>query len=51
MDFAGRQVVVTGGTGALGRAVVGTLIAANAHCHVSYADEPRRNRSRTQDPT
>jgi NAD(P)-dependent dehydrogenase (short-subunit alcohol dehydrogenase family) len=36
MDFAGRQVVVTGGTGALGRAVVGTLIAANAHCHVSY---------------
>ena len=36
MDFAGRQVLVTGGTGALGRAVVGTLIAANAHCHVSY---------------
>jgi NAD(P)-dependent dehydrogenase (short-subunit alcohol dehydrogenase family) len=36
MDFAGRPVVVTGGTGALGRAVVGTLIAANAHCHVSY---------------
>ena len=29
-------MVVTGGTGALGRAVVGTLIAANAHCHVSY---------------
>jgi NAD(P)-dependent dehydrogenase (short-subunit alcohol dehydrogenase family) len=36
MDFAGRHVVVTGGTGALGRAVVGSLIAANAHCHVSY---------------
>ena len=36
MDFAGRQVVVTGGTGALGRAVVGALIAANAYCHVSY---------------
>ena len=36
MDFAGRHVVVTGGTGALGRAVVGALIAANAHCHVSY---------------
>jgi NAD(P)-dependent dehydrogenase (short-subunit alcohol dehydrogenase family) len=30
MDFAGRQVLVTGGTGALGRAVVGTLIAAKA---------------------
>ena len=39
MDFAGRQVVVTGGTGALGRAVVGALIKAGAHCHVSYMIE------------
>ena len=34
MDFAGSHVVVTGGTGALGRAVIGALRAANAVCHV-----------------
>ena len=34
VDFAGNHVVVTGGTGALGRAVVGALRAANAVCHV-----------------
>jgi NAD(P)-dependent dehydrogenase (short-subunit alcohol dehydrogenase family) len=34
VDFAGRHVVVTGGTGALGRAVVGSLRNANAVCHV-----------------
>jgi NAD(P)-dependent dehydrogenase (short-subunit alcohol dehydrogenase family) len=39
MDFADRQVVVTGGTGALGRAVVGALIESGAHCHVSYVVE------------
>ncbi len=33
-DFAGSHVVVTGGTGALGRAVVGALRAANAICHI-----------------
>jgi NAD(P)-dependent dehydrogenase (short-subunit alcohol dehydrogenase family) len=36
MDFQDRHVMVTGGTGALGRAVVGALIEAGAHCHVSY---------------
>ena len=36
MDFRGRQVVVTGGTGALGTAVVGALIEAGATCHVPY---------------
>ena len=36
MDFRDRQLMVTGGTGALGRAVVGALIEAGAHCHVSY---------------
>jgi NAD(P)-dependent dehydrogenase (short-subunit alcohol dehydrogenase family) len=36
MDFKNRHVMVTGGTGALGRAVVGALIEAGAHCHVSY---------------
>jgi len=39
MDFRDRQVMVTGGTGALGRAVVGALIEAGAHCHVSYMIE------------
>src|SRR5690349_3881712 len=34
IDFAGSHVVVTGGTGALGRAVVGALRAANAVCHI-----------------
>src|ERR1700730_2021626 len=34
VDFAGSHVVVTGGTGALGRAVIGALRAGNAICHV-----------------
>ena len=34
VDFAGGHVVVTGGTGALGRAVIGALRAGNAICHV-----------------
>jgi NAD(P)-dependent dehydrogenase (short-subunit alcohol dehydrogenase family) len=34
VDFAGSHVVVTGGTGALGRAVIAALRAANAVCHV-----------------
>ncbi len=39
LDFRGRNVMVTGGTGALGRAVVGALTEAGAHCHVSYMIE------------
>src|ERR1700747_1449165 len=34
VDFAGSHVVVTGGRGALGRAVIGALRATNAVCHV-----------------
>ncbi|HTV45047.1 MAG TPA: SDR family NAD(P)-dependent oxidoreductase [Stellaceae bacterium] len=34
VDFAGSHVVVTGGTGALGRAVVAALRAAGAVCHL-----------------
>jgi NAD(P)-dependent dehydrogenase (short-subunit alcohol dehydrogenase family) len=34
MDFSGRHVVITGGTGALGIAVTGALLEAGAHCHV-----------------
>ncbi len=34
MDYRGRHVIVTGGTGALGTAVVGALLQAGATCHV-----------------
>jgi len=34
MEFDARHVVVTGGTGALGAAVVGRLVEAGATCHV-----------------
>ncbi len=36
MDFSGKHVVVTGGTGALGSALVGMLLAAGASCTVPY---------------
>jgi NAD(P)-dependent dehydrogenase (short-subunit alcohol dehydrogenase family) len=36
MNFHDRHVVITGGTGALGAAVVGALIEAGAVCHVPY---------------
>ncbi|HEY6025106.1 MAG TPA: SDR family NAD(P)-dependent oxidoreductase [Pseudolabrys sp.] len=39
MDFSGRQVVVSGGTGALGTAVVRELLAAGATCAVPYMHE------------
>lgn len=38
-DFSNRAVVVTGGTGALGSAVVDALLKAGAHCVVPYRDE------------
>ncbi|MHC4768765.1 MAG: SDR family NAD(P)-dependent oxidoreductase [Planctomycetota bacterium] len=34
--YEGRHVVVSGGTGALGTAVVGRLLEAGAVCHVTY---------------
>ena len=34
LDLSGREAVVTGGTGALGRAVVGRLVGAGATVHV-----------------
>ncbi|MFE0754780.1 SDR family NAD(P)-dependent oxidoreductase [Inquilinus sp. NPDC058860] len=38
MEFHDRHVVVTGGTGALGSAVVGLLLEAGATCHVPVRD-------------
>ena len=36
MELQGRHAVITGGTGALGTAVVGRLLEAGALCHVPY---------------
>jgi len=44
MNYRDRAVVVTGGTGALGTAVVGALLAAGAVCHVPYIDERKIQR-------
>jgi len=44
MDFSGKHVVVTGGTGALGTAVVGALLSAGASCTVSYMVETEAQR-------
>jgi NAD(P)-dependent dehydrogenase (short-subunit alcohol dehydrogenase family) len=44
VDFRDRHVVVTGGTGALGSAVVGALIARGAFCHVPYLVEKEAQR-------
>ncbi len=44
MDFSGRTVVVTGGTGALGTAVVGALINSGATCIVPYVHEAEAQR-------
>jgi NAD(P)-dependent dehydrogenase (short-subunit alcohol dehydrogenase family) len=44
MDYRDRHVVVTGGTGALGTAVVEALLARGAICHVPYSDEQKAQR-------
>jgi NAD(P)-dependent dehydrogenase (short-subunit alcohol dehydrogenase family) len=44
MDFSGRQVVVTGGTGALGSAVVDALIKSGANCTVPYVHDAEMER-------
>lgn len=44
-DFSGRTVVVTGGTGALGAAVLDALLRAGATCHVPYRSRLEMQRS------
>src|SRR6516165_55976 len=44
MDYRDRHVVVTGGTGALGTAVVGALIAGGAICRVPFMVEHEAQR-------
>jgi NAD(P)-dependent dehydrogenase (short-subunit alcohol dehydrogenase family) len=44
MSYKHRHVVVTGGTGALGTAVVGALIGLDAICHVPYRSEDEAQR-------
>jgi NAD(P)-dependent dehydrogenase (short-subunit alcohol dehydrogenase family) len=40
LDYTGRHVVVTGGTGALGTAVVRILLDSGAVCHVPASQRP-----------
>jgi NAD(P)-dependent dehydrogenase (short-subunit alcohol dehydrogenase family) len=49
MDFRDRHIIVTGGAGALGTAVVTTLIEAGAICHVPCFDEAEAKRFRLRD--
>jgi NAD(P)-dependent dehydrogenase (short-subunit alcohol dehydrogenase family) len=49
MDFRERHVVVTGGAGALGTAVVAALIEAGAVCHVPCFHEAEAQRFRFRD--
>ena len=48
LDYTGRHVVVTGGTGALGAAVVDLLVNAGATCHIPAhrAPDPATRRER-----
>lgn len=49
MDYSDRHVVITGGTGALGTAVVAALLGAGAICHVPYRDKAEAMRSPARD--
>src|SRR5690349_708860 len=39
-----RHVVITGGTGALGSAVVARMLRESARCHVTYVDDAELTR-------
>jgi NAD(P)-dependent dehydrogenase (short-subunit alcohol dehydrogenase family) len=49
MDFRDRNVVITGGAGALGTALVAALVEAGAVCHVPCMDEAEAQRFRLRD--
>jgi NAD(P)-dependent dehydrogenase (short-subunit alcohol dehydrogenase family) len=49
MDFRDRQVVVSGGSGALGTAVVEKLVEAGAICHVPCIDHGEAQRCALRD--
>jgi len=49
MDFRERHVVVTGGAGVLGTAVVAALVEAGALCHVPCFDEAEARRFRLRE--
>jgi NAD(P)-dependent dehydrogenase (short-subunit alcohol dehydrogenase family) len=49
MDFQDRQVVVSGGTGALGNAVVAKLVEAGAICHIPCLDHGEAQRCALRD--
>ena len=49
MDFRDRHIVVTGGAGALGTAVVEVLAAAGAICHVPCLHEAEKRSCRLQE--
>ena len=49
MDFCDRQVVVSGGAGALGSAVVATLVEAGAICHLPCLDHGEAQRCAFRD--
>jgi NAD(P)-dependent dehydrogenase (short-subunit alcohol dehydrogenase family) len=44
MDYSGKHVVVTGGTGALGSAVVAKLLGLGANCAIPYLHETEAQR-------
>jgi NAD(P)-dependent dehydrogenase (short-subunit alcohol dehydrogenase family) len=49
MDFHDRHIVVTGGAGALGTAVVAALLDGGAVCHVPCRDEAEAQRFRLRE--
>ncbi len=51
MDFRDRHVVVTGGAGALGTAVVEALIGRGAICHIPCRDQAEAQRFALRDHT